>query len=292
MRLNEITEKKGGYALKTLGVTRIRKEDIPATVQYVSNIIGIPADDMKTLGSVGKTATSGDIDVALDLSKYNGDQIHRLLLNTLGQDKGTYNAGTKIGSYAIPIAGDPANGLVQFDLMYVPNPAWAEFSYFSAGDESRYKGAIRNILLANVAKALDEPGVDAFVYDDNGDLIVRAGRGLSPSLGLKRMYQMRGKHKKTGAWLKTMKNVSPMDIKREFPDLQFDQGHWVIDDPKKVVGVLFGPDTKPSDVNTVEQIISLIKQRFSREKAQKIFDGAKERASKLADKMEIPPELQ
>lgn len=293
MRLDEVKPlKEGGYALAGAGVTRINKNDIPATIQYVSNIIGVPVREMTPLGSVGKTATSGDIDVAMDIKKHDAVTIHRRLVDALGEDHAKYNGGTKIGSYAVPIAGDEQKGLVQFDLMYVPNPKWAEFSFFSAGEASRYKGAIRNILLATVAKMLDEPGVDAFVYDENGDLLVRAGRGINPGLGLKRMYQMRGKNKKTGAWLKTMKNVTPEDIKRDFPELEFDGSTAIIDDPKRVVQVLFGKGVKPSDVDTVEEIIALIKKTFSPEKAQKIFNSAKNRTSKLAGKMEIPEELQ
>jgi hypothetical protein len=293
MQLNEIKPiHEGGKALAKLDVQRIKKYDIPATIRYVSEIIGVPVNEMKPLGSVGKMPDSGDIDIAMDINKYNAEGIHQKMMNALGEGRGRYQAGLKIGSYAVPIAGNPEKGFVQFDLMYVPNQKWAEFSYFSAGDQSKFKGAIRNILLATVAKMLDEPGVDAFVYDENGDLMVRAGRGLNPNLGLKRMYQMRGKHKRTGERLKTMKNVSPEDIKRDFPDLEFDGSTLLIDNPREVVQVLFGKGTKPSDVDTVEEIIKMIKSKFSKDKAQKIFDSAKRRASKLAGKMDIPEELQ
>jgi hypothetical protein len=183
MQLSEIKPiHEGGKALAKLDVQRINKRDIPATIRYVSSIIGVPLNEMKPLGSVGKTETSGDIDIAMDINKYNAEGIHQKMMNALGEGRGQYQAGLKIGSYAVPIAGNPEKGFVQFDLMYVPNQKWAEFSYFSAGDQSKFKGAIRNILLATVAKMLDEPGVDAFVYDENGDLMVRAGRGLNPNL--------------------------------------------------------------------------------------------------------------
>ena len=295
MRLIDIKPiKEGGAALADAGVTRIGREDIPKTVELVSRASGIAKNKLIPLGSVGKQATSGDIDLAVDINANDPQKVHQRMIQALGGDDfGVYNPGNKIGSYAVPIGGDPKKGMVQVDLMYVPNTKWAEFAYFSPGEKSKYKGAIRGILLAAAAGSLDEPGVDAFVYDDKtGDLLVRAGRGINPNVGLKRMNQMRGKHKKTGAWLKTMKNVTPEDIKREFPDLEFQGDAAVVDDPNEVVQILFGIGVTPKDVDSAEEIIDIVKRTFPKKRADQFFKHAAGRAAPLADKMEIPPELQ
>lgn len=292
MRLHQLKNiKEGGAALASQGVQRINREDIPATLALISRASGIPQEEMAALGSVGKQATSGDIDLAVDVSKHDAEKVHQRMLTALGgDDYGTYNRGNKIGSYAVPIAGDPNKGLVQVDLMFVANPQWAKFAYHSPGESSKYKGAIRGILLSAVAASLNEPG-SAFLYDDNGDLLVRVGHGIEPSIGLKRLFKMRTPKKRGGGFTKTMKSVSPEEIKQHFPDLEFSGDKVVIDDPSEVVQMMFGIGTKPKDVDSAEEIIELIHKNFDAEKADKIFQMAAPRMAPLADKMEIPEEV-
>lgn len=292
MKLTEIVVNEGGAALKTAGVQRINREDIPATVQYVSQISGIPVENLHPLGSVGKTPNSGDIDLGVDANQYNPEEIHKRMCGELGEDSCTFNKGTKVASYAIPIAGDPTNGLVQVDLMYTPNPEWATFAYHSPGATSEYKGAVRTMLLMGVAASYQEPGTDHFEYDPtSGDLIIRAGRTLDLNAGLRRIFQFRPKSKKTDQYLKTMKTISVNDFKNMFPDVEVHGDNVIIDNPIEVLTILFGKGVKPKDVGTAEQVIKLIKTKFSKERQEQIFRKAAERARSVRDKMNLPPEI-
>lgn len=280
-----LSEKK----MLTEAVTRVHKNDITPTLRYVSQITKIPFEDLHQVGSTGKMETSGDIDVAIDKNKYTPFRIHDRLIRHLGNEHGIYNKDTQIGSYAVPIGGTE-NDRVQVDLMFADNIEWAKFAYFSAGDSSEYKGAVRGVLLSAVAAALDEDGVDKFHYVDD-QLIVRVGRVIDLSTGMKRIFQMRP-HKKYGeGYVTSLKKVTPEEIKQMYPDLKFDGTDLIISDPSEVVRVLFGPSTRPSNVDTVEEVLDLI-ERFPAKKRQKILNIAKIRARPLAEKgIKLPDQL-
>jgi hypothetical protein len=287
--MNELLVKQGGYALKAVGVQRIDRCDIPATIQYVSILSGIPLVDMIPLGSTGKTPTSGDIDLAIDINKYNTTDIHKNMEQLLGSDSCKYNPGTKVGSYAIPIKGNPDLGLVQLDLMFVPNVKWAEFTYYSPGTQSSYKGAIRRMMLQSVASTIAEEGTDIFVYDPvTNDLMVRIGRTMDMNLGLKRIFQIRPKKKRGEGYLSTVKTVPAADIRSAYPNLIFDDMDMTTYDPTQALRVMFGMDIDPSLVETTEQIISLIQTVLHPDRQQLIFKRAAAKMVEVSHQMNIP----
>jgi hypothetical protein len=283
---------------KNISVSRINARDVEPTLHYVSQISGIPFQDLHPVGSTGKAATSGDIDVAVNQNKHTPFKVHDRMIRALdtgdGITYGVYNKGTRVGSYAVPIIDEyrtigDRQERVQVDLMFVDNIDWAKFSYFSAGESSAYKGAVRTVLLSAVAAALDEDG-DTFFYDGD-ELVVRVGRGLDLSTGMKRLFQMRP-HKKYGeGYVKGLQKVTPEDIKKVYPDLEFDGTDLIVDDPTEVVKILFGPATRPSNVDTAEEVLELIR-RFPKKKQDKILNIAKIRAKQLAAKgIKLPDEL-
>jgi hypothetical protein len=286
MKLKEITYlKEGGFAASEWNVGRINKGDIPATIKYVSKISGIPVKELHPLGSVGKKSTSGDIDLAVDINKYDMNDIHTKMMEELN-DEGVMNKGTKIGSYAVPIQGH--KGKVQVDLMYVNNVKWAQFAYFSSPD-SQYKGAIRTILLMAVAASLNEPGTDHFEFSEDGELIIRAGRTLDLATGLRRIFQHRPTKKKGGGYVKTMKSIPVDEFQKMFPEVEVQGDNVLIDDPEMVVQMLFGPGIKPADVDTAEEVLALIQAKFK--DPDKILHFAKSRIKALGNKMKIPEAL-
>jgi hypothetical protein len=291
VKLEEIAPKQGGGALKDVGVQRIKRGDIASTVAYVAKLAGIPKKDLHALGSTGKLPDSGDIDLAVDSTIHDPDHVHQKLIAKIGDDHAVVNKGLKVSSYAIPIRGDKANGLVQVDLMYTPNVDWAKFSYHSEGANSKYKGAVRNRLLRGVAAAIQQKGTDEFVYTDDGSLIVRAGRALDLSQGLRRIFQHRTKRKDGKGYVKTMKSIPIEDFKELYPSVQVKGGQITIDDPEKVVKVLFGSGVTPKDVRSAEQVIQLIKKKFDLDMQDKIFGYARDRAKPLRNKMRLPKEL-
>ena len=270
--------KEGGNALKAVGVTRINKADVPATIQYLSKLSGIPTSDMNPLGSTGKSSTSGDIDVAINISKYNPQQVHDMMAKKLGADHSSFNKGTHVGSYAVPIAGDVKNGLVQVDFMFVPNTEWAKFSYHSAGDKSKYKGVVRTLLLRSVASILDEKGTDMFAYDPKtNDLMIRIGRTMDMNTGIRRIIQLRPKKKSGEGYLSTMKTVTMDELEAAYPGLDFSGvgKYATIDKPEDALKVMFGFAVKPDDVDSAEQVVQLIK-RLPKDKQTKVFQKATE----------------
>lgn len=269
------------------GSGRIKKEDIPATIKFVSSIIGIPIEDLHPLGSTGKSTDSGDIDLAVDANKYSIDSIHEKMMQNINY-MGTYNKGTKIGSYAINIAGDSTKGKVQVDIMPSHNIEMFRFLYHSQGDKSKYKGAVRTILLMSIASALNEKGMDHFVYD-NDILIIRAGRSIELSRGLKRIFQYRPKKKRGGGYLKMMKTISIEEFKEMFPDIVIKGENTIVNDPQEIVDVLFDKGVKIDDVESAEQVISIIRERFSEEKQQVIFERAIDRIKQAH--LQVPEEI-
>ncbi len=291
MKLDEIAEKTGGHAMAEHGVTRIKAKDISATLKHFSKVSGIPVNQLHLVGSAGKIATSGDIDVAIDVNEHSAEEIHAKIVSKLGNEHSTYNKGTGVGSYVVPIRGDESNGLVQLDLMFTSNVELAKFTYHSEGEGSKYKGAIRTILLQAVASAINVKGTDHFEYDTDGSLLIRAGRTLDLSVGLRRIFQHRPKKKRGDGYVKTLKSIPIEDFKEQFPNIEVNNGQVVVDDPAKVVKVLFGGSVTPSDVKTAEQVLQLIKQKFNEEQQEKIFMIAKSRVKGYVGKMRLPQEL-
>ncbi|KKL74284.1 hypothetical protein LCGC14_2066450 [marine sediment metagenome] len=289
MRLLDARLLKEDKALSKAKIVRVSKKDVEPTLRYIALASNIPFEDLHPVGTAGKADTSGDIDVAVDQNKHTPFKIHDRLVNHLGKEYGIFDNDTQTGSYAVPIRGTDGDR-VQVDLMFTDNIEWSRFAYFSAGDKSEYKGSVRAVLLASVAAALDEKGVDAFHYDGE-DLIVKVGRGIELGTGMKRFFQMRPHNKYTDGYTKGLKKVTPEEIKKMYPKLEFDGTDLIISDPSEVVKILFGPETRPSNVDSVEEIIDLI-QRFPSKKAKKILDIAKIRARPLASKgIKLPPEL-
>jgi hypothetical protein len=289
MKLTELTENK--KALGEIGAGRIKQNDITPTLSYFAKLSGVPIRHLHKIGSTGKLASSGDIDIAIDTTIHKHEKVHTTLVSALGADKVTSNHGTGVTSYAIPIKGDEKNGLVQVDVMYVANVEWAKFSYHSAGDRSRYKGAVRTILISAVAAALNTKGTDYFEYTDDGSLSIRAGRSLDLNQGLRRIFQYLPDRKDGKGKMKNMKSIPIDDFKEMFPEVEVNNGQVIIDEPERVVKMLFGGSVTPSDVESAEQVLSLIKRKFSDEEQTKIFDIARKRAKGLSAKMRLPAEI-
>ncbi len=272
-------------------VQSIFKTDVEQTVHHFCHSAGLStgSQHVRLVGSAGKTTISRDIDLAVNTNVYNSETIHGRLVDFLGKDLCVLNRGTKIGSYAIPIVGAFPPGKVQVDVMYVGNLDWAEFIYYSPGDDSQYKGSVRAILLGAVAASIWDEGRDFFQYDD-GELIARVGWAIDANVGMKRIFQLRHKKIHSSGYVKKMTTVTPEEIQEEYPRRTFDHRRYVVSDPVRVTEMLFGWGTFSWHINTTEETIELIKQRHTTAHSQKIFRIAQKRASQLDTP--LPPELQ
>lgn len=135
---------------------RINLSEIAPTLAWLTKISGLPTKDM-TLGSVGKKASSGDLDIAVDQRKTSKEQLETTLgawarENQLDPKQYVKKSGISV-HFLTPIKGDPKLGFVQTDWMFDPDPEWLKFSMYSAGDASQYSGADRNLLMSSIAKA-------------------------------------------------------------------------------------------------------------------------------------------
>jgi hypothetical protein len=107
---------------------RINRADVIPTVQWLEQLTGLNLVD-NMLGSTGYKETSGDLDLAVDVSKISKD----VLVKT-------------------PINGNPENGYVQTDFMF-GDPNFQRFSMTGSPEGSPFKGMHRHVLLASIAKA-------------------------------------------------------------------------------------------------------------------------------------------
>lgn len=315
MKLREIKLLEGGNALAQAGVARIDKKFVPSTIELVSRLSGVPKRDLHPLGTTGKNANSGDIDLGIDMGKYPPDRVHARLMTKLGNEHHVFNKGTKVYSYAIPIVkrvGEElieVGGKVQVDLMFTPSVDWAKFSMHSESTsdaQTSYKGAVRTILLKAVASLYTEEGVDKMMFDpQTGELVIRVGRTFDLTHGLRRIFQFRPERKTAGStpYVKTMKTVHTMEelhdslqkLKQRHPahfkDIELDMADHeiIINDPAKVLKMIFpGAPVTPEQVRTAEQILTLISSRFDSHMQEKILTKAKEAMDGVGGQMRTP----
>lgn len=135
---------------------RINLEDVPATIAWVEKITGIKFPKDRWIGSTGRKPTSGDLDLAVDVTKHSKeDVVSRLMSFVTAQQEDAKSWIKKGGEVHLrtPIGGNPANGFVQTDFMFFPNLDWGTF-YYAGGEDSAYKGMNRNVLMSSIAKQL------------------------------------------------------------------------------------------------------------------------------------------
>ena len=129
---------------------RINKADVVPTVQWLEQLTGLNLVD-NMLGSTGYKETSGDLDLAVDVSKISKDVLVQQLLK-----KGIEATDIKKTSDSVhlktPINGNPENGYVQTDFMF-GDPNFQRFSMTGSPEGSPFKGMHRHVLLASIAKA-------------------------------------------------------------------------------------------------------------------------------------------
>jgi hypothetical protein len=174
MRLRDIhrtTIMEGGNAFKDdagkVLTRRISKSDIEPTMSWLEKVTGLPLIG-NALGSVGKKESSGDLDIAVDETAISKDELYRKLIewiksqgipndqiiNSKSFKSGWVDRSGVSVHFRVPIKGNQKNGFVQTDFMFTDDPSWMKFSMFSAGDDSEFSGADRNLLMSSLAKSL------------------------------------------------------------------------------------------------------------------------------------------
>jgi hypothetical protein len=160
-------------ALKT---QRINKSDVVPTVKFLEKITNLPLVD-NMLGTTGRKASSGDLDLAVDAKKYTKDELVSLFKNYADnndKDALVKKSGVSV-HFRTPINGDKSNGYVQTDFMFLDDVDFAKWSMTQMPSE--YKGAAKHIILNSIAKSMGLKW--SFLHGlsdrDSGDLL-RGGK--------------------------------------------------------------------------------------------------------------------
>jgi hypothetical protein len=144
---------------------RIKQNEIPATIKWLESVTGIDLHGerdtstgypTKWLGSTGKRPDSGDLDLAVVTSDISKPELKAALEQFVQQHQQDARDYVRLSGEAVhfktPIGGDGRNGFVQTDFMFMPDINWGSF-ILSGGQDSAYKGMVRNVLLSSIAKA-------------------------------------------------------------------------------------------------------------------------------------------
>jgi len=138
---------------------RIKQGEIPATIQYLEKVTGIDftmdkdeADvPIKWLGTTGRKADSGDLDLSVDANEVNKDELAAKLIAAFGKES-VKKTGDSV-HLKTPILGDESNGFAQTDFMFSTNPKFQQGSMLGGIADSPYRGEHRHILLSSIARA-------------------------------------------------------------------------------------------------------------------------------------------
>ena len=151
---------EGGNVFKTAdgqpATQRINRADVPATIKWLEGVLGMQFPQDRWLGSTGRAATSGDLDLAVDLQDADKEVIAQKLTQFVqqnGQDPRDWVRKSGEVHFKTPIGGRAENGFVQTDFMFFPNVDWGTF-FYAGGTDSAYKGMVRNVLMSSLAKSL------------------------------------------------------------------------------------------------------------------------------------------
>jgi hypothetical protein len=144
---------------------RIKQAEIPATIRWLESVTGLDLHGerdantgypTKWLGSTGKRPYSGDLDLAVVSSDITKPELKSALEQFVQRNKQDSRDFVRLSGEAVhfktPIGGDARNGFVQTDFMFMPDINWGSF-ILSGGQDSAYKGMVRNVLLSSIAKA-------------------------------------------------------------------------------------------------------------------------------------------
>jgi hypothetical protein len=137
---------------------RINQTDVKPTLAWLEELL--PGLDLQnnTLGSTGIKDTSGDLDIAVDVSKVTKEQLETRLkqwATSHGFKPEDYvrKTGTAV-HFLTPITGRPDQGYVQTDFMFLQNVPWSKFVLGAMPIDSKYKGRERNVLMNSIAKSM------------------------------------------------------------------------------------------------------------------------------------------
>lgn len=257
----------GGNAFKTLNLSRIKREDINATLRHVSDTLDIPYEYMvqNLLGSAGKQADSGDLDIALDDTLYSKQSLREIAdkVRAISGNGFVHTKTLKGGQIQTvwPILFNnyrDLSGLVQVDFI-LGNAEWLSFTHYSPGlDRSPYKGVFVSQCLGVLAKMKRDWVWPEGAYNDEREWEVSWAYNLEK--GLRRRWRCRKQLDQNLSevnpdWFETHCPVVPPRFVRT--------GY--ITNPQEAVRIILGNGILPSHIETFEQLWDVCKRTRTQE---------------------------
>jgi hypothetical protein len=138
---------------------RIQRDEITGTIGFLEKSTGVDFSldkdeegvPIKWLGTTGRKADSGDLDLSVDARELDKKEFAQKLISIFGKDS-VKLSGDNV-HLKTPINGDPANGFAQTDFMFSVNPKFQQGSMIGSGPDSPYRGEHRHIVLSSIARA-------------------------------------------------------------------------------------------------------------------------------------------
>ena len=264
-----------GGAMPGVGIIHI--DEIQPTLAALQKVLGIDLQN-NTLGSVGKREFSGDIDVALQISREDIPEFLEKLKRTpeikdIAQSS-VIMTKVEIQNYdkeKTEKSNRPRTGFVQVDFM-PGDPSWLKTYYHSPNEkDSKYKGVFRNLLIAEIAMVYDRQDTADTIEDGRP---VRSLRWMwSPTEGLIKVVRTPVPKKSGDGY--TKKNQNKI-ISGPFKNP---------DDIAKNLGL-----NNAEDLYSFETLLAAIKKNYPSEVVDKIIRQFKDNGQ--IQSMGIPAELE
>jgi len=169
---------EGGNVFKNIDgalTRRITRDEIPTTIQWLEKITSLDftmdkdEEDVpiKWLGTTGRKADSGDLDLSVDENEISKEELKNKLIawcqkqgipddeivNSKTNRAGWIQSTGDSVHFKTPINGDVENGFAQTDFMFTSDPAWQQSSMLGSKEGSPYRGEHRHMLLSSIARA-------------------------------------------------------------------------------------------------------------------------------------------
>lgn len=244
----------GGNAFNN--VSRIARDDIEPTIRNLVAVLDHPYFTVEYatsnfLGSVGKQATSGDIDIALDHKVFSISDLRAFnnrLSSVLGVHETVFRPNGNFLTCSFPIHGKSER--IQIDFL-IGSSEWLKFTHFSAGEKSNFKGMWRQIFLCSLALFTRD-----YTLYRKGELIAGVKWCINLEHGLHRMWTL-----KLRKGDKYPSSVDPDYWETHLPiesnPPRFSRVGF-IDVPSDCVRILFGEDVTVQDIETFEGLCDIV----------------------------------
>lgn len=276
----------GGSAVQNCGT--IYRSEIKETLNNLTKDLHWSENFNKCiLGSTGKRDYSGDIDLVIDLLKWDINNIigfRTMLEDHYGKASVARNGAMIHLRY--PIANYqkelkeylPRTGFVQIDFNF-GDATWEKFYHYSSGEYSAYKGAHRNLMLAAICSCIDiiEIRSNAICSVDGFNRPVEEIRWKFSNLGLTKVYRTSQKDR-DGNWMRKQ-----VDKVLEGPFL----------DPKIITEILFPDHNNINNLNNMETIMVAVKENYGMITQERIWKQSASNFStwKQGKLFMYPPEI-